>query len=66
MKLKKEVIINMMYTRKKFRFDKAEGEVWFNGAVFEIDDHTKKVNGIERLYFSAAQLAEKNRIEAKK
>ena len=32
--------LNMMYTRKKFRFDKAEGEVWFNGAVFDIDDKT--------------------------
>jgi calcineurin-like phosphoesterase len=50
--------MNMMYTRKKFRFDKAEGEVWFNGAVFEIDEGTKLVKNIERLYFSATQLAE--------
>ncbi|MBQ7096752.1 MAG: TIGR00282 family metallophosphoesterase [Clostridia bacterium] len=57
--VKKEVIMNMMYTRKKYRFDKAEGEVWFNGAVFEIDDKTKKVTNIERLYFSEAQLAGK-------
>ena len=57
--VKKEVIMKLMYTRKKYRFDKAEGEVWFNGAVFDIDDKTKKVKNIERLYFSAAQLAEK-------
>lgn len=50
--VKKEIIMDMYYTRKRFRFDKAEGEVWFNGAVFEVDDRTKKVVGIERLYFS--------------
>ncbi len=55
--VKKEIIMDMYYTRKKFRFEKAEGEVWFNGAVFEIDDKTKKVTGIERLYFSSGQLS---------
>ena len=53
---KKEIIMDMYYTRKKHRFEKAEGEVWFNGAVFEVDDKTKKVSGIERLNFSAAQI----------
>ncbi|MBQ9758003.1 MAG: TIGR00282 family metallophosphoesterase [Clostridia bacterium] len=55
--VKKEIIMDMYYTRKKYRFEKAEGEVWFSGAVFEVDDKTKKVTGIERLYFSAAELA---------
>lgn len=55
--VKKEIIMDLYYTRKKYRFEKAEGEVWFSGAVFEIDDKTKKVLEIERLYFSAAELA---------
>lgn len=58
--VKKEIIMDMYYTRKKFRFEKAEGEVWFCGAIFEIDDETKMVTGVERLYFSAAQLADRN------
>ena len=58
--VKKEIIMDMYYTRKKARFEKAEGEVWFNGAVFEIDDKTKMATGVERLYFSANGLAEKN------
>ena len=54
--VKKEIIMDMYYTRKRFRFEKAEGEVWFNGAVFEIDEKSKKVTGIERLYFSARDI----------
>ena len=50
--VKKEIIMDLYYTRKKFRFEKAEGEVWFNGVVFEMDDKTKKVIRVERLYFS--------------
>ncbi len=57
--VKKEVIMNMYYTRKRAKFEKAEGEVWFCGAVFDIDNKTKAVKDIERLYFSAKQLAEK-------
>ena len=54
--VKKEIIMDMFYTRKKYRFEKAEGEVWFNGVVFDVDDRTKKVTQIERLYFSAQQI----------
>lgn len=54
--VKKEIIMDMYYTRKKYRFEKAEGEVWFNGVVFEIDDKTKKVLGLERLNFSSTQI----------
>ncbi len=50
--VKKEIIIDMYYTRKRFKFEKAEGEVWFNGAVFDYDEKQKRVTGIERLYFS--------------
>lgn len=56
--VKKEIIIEMYYTRKKFRFEKAEGEVWFNGAVFDFDEKSKTVTGIERLNFSARQLSQ--------
>ena len=54
--VKKEIIMEMFYTRKKFRFEKAEGEVWFSGAVFEYDEKQKRVTGIERLYFNASQI----------
>ncbi len=54
--VKKEIIMDMYYTRKKFRFEKAEGEVWFAGAVFDYDEKTKKVTDIERLYFPAKEI----------
>lgn len=51
--VKKEIIMDLFYTRKKFRFEKAEGEVWFAGVIFDFDEKTKKATSIERLYFSA-------------
>lgn len=57
--VKKEIIMDLYYTRKKFRFEKAEGEVWFNGVVFDIDDKTKKVTSVDRLYFSKLEGEEK-------
>ena len=51
--VKKEIIMDMYYTRKHFRFEKAEGEVWFSGCIFDIDEKTGKVNGIERLHFNS-------------
>ncbi len=54
--VKKEIITEMYYTRKKFRFEKAEGEVWFSGAVFDYDERLRKVTAIERLYFSAKEI----------
>lgn len=50
--VKKEIITEMYYTRRRFKFEKAEGEVWFSGAVFDIDEKNGKINGLERLYFS--------------
>ena len=50
--VKKDIIMNMYYTRKRYRFEKAEGIVWFNGAVFDVDHVSGKVNSIERLRFS--------------
>ncbi len=54
--VKKEIIIDMYYTHKKFRFEKAEGEVWFSGAVFDYDTKLKKINSIERLYFPVNEI----------
>lgn len=51
---KKEIIIDFYYNAgKRQRFEKAEdGEVWFNGCIFEIDNKTKKTVSVERLRFS--------------
>ncbi len=54
--VKKEIIMDMYYSRKKFRFEKAEGEVWFNGAVFDYDVKERKIISIERLNFPVAHL----------
>lgn len=54
--VKKEIIMNMYYTRRHFRFEKAEGDVWFSGAVFDIDEKSGKIKGLERLYFDGGKL----------
>lgn len=54
--VKKEIITDMYYTRRRFRFDKAEGDVWFSGAVFDIDERTGRINDTERLYFDGGKL----------
>jgi metallophosphoesterase (TIGR00282 family) len=54
--VKKEIIMDLYYTRKRFRFEKAEGEVWFSGAVFEYDEKLRAVKSIERLYFPAKNI----------
>ncbi len=53
--VKKEVIMDLYYTRKRYRFDKAEGEVWFNGVIFETNTDGSVTN-IERLNFSAKDI----------
>ena len=51
--VKKEIILQFYYqSGKRFRFEKAEGEVWFNGCLFDIDPGTKKAVHVERLRFS--------------
>ncbi len=50
--VKKEIITDFYYSRRKQRFEKAEGEVWFSGAVFDVDERTGKTRSVERLYFS--------------
>ena len=50
--VKKEIIINQYYqTGRRFRFEKAEGEVWFHGCIFDVDSKTGKTQGVERLRF---------------
>ncbi len=48
----KDIIINFFYNYgKRYRFEKAEGEVMFNGCIFEVDNNTKKTISLERLRF---------------
>lgn len=53
--VKKEIITEMYYTRRRFKFEKAEGDVWFSGAVFDIDEKSGKVLSLERLYFDGGK-----------
>ncbi len=50
--VKKDIIIDF-FTKpeKRHRFINAEGEVWFNGCIFDIDEKTGKTVNIERLNF---------------
>ncbi len=50
--VKKDIIIKLYYERKRQKFEKAVGEVWFCGCVFDIDEKSGKVNSLNRLYFS--------------
>ena len=51
--VKKEIIIDYLYQSvKRFRFEKAQGEVWFNGCIFDIDETTGKARSVERLRFT--------------
>lgn len=55
--VRKDIIVNFYYqSGKRFRFDKAEGEVWFHGCIFDIDPSTGKATAVERLRFSSAHL----------
>lgn len=50
--VKKELIVKMYYTRKHVRFEKAEGEVFFSGCIFDIDPKSGKTESVLRLHFS--------------
>lgn len=50
--VKKENIMRMYYTRKHVKFEKAEGEVFFSGCIFDIDEKSGKTTAVERLHFS--------------
>ncbi len=48
--VRKEIILNFFRNPgKRFRFEKAEGEVFFHSCIFEIDTTTGKTVGVERL-----------------
>ena len=55
--VRKDIIVDFYYqSGKRFRFDKAEGEVWFHGCIFDIDPSTGKTTSVERLRFSSTHL----------
>lgn len=55
--VRKDIIVDFYYqSGKRFRFDKAEGEVWFHGCIFDIDPSTGKTTAVERLRFSSTHL----------
>ncbi|MBO5364121.1 MAG: TIGR00282 family metallophosphoesterase [Clostridia bacterium] len=51
--VKKDIILSFFQNPgKRYRFEKAEGEVFFHGCIFEVDITTGKTTGVERLRFS--------------
>lgn len=57
--VRKDIIIDFYYkSAKRFRFEKAEGEVWFHGCIFDVDPKSGKTVGVERLRFSAQSMRE--------
>ena len=55
--VRKDIIVNFYYQMgKRFRFEKAEGEVWFHGCIFDIDPSTGRTTKVERLRFSSSHL----------
>lgn len=51
--VRKDIIVDFYYnTVKRYRFEKAHGEVWFNGCIFDIDENTGKTTSVERLKFN--------------
>ena len=54
--VKKEIIVSHFYNPvKRVRFEKAQGEVWFCGCIFEIDEKSGKTVLVERLRFNRLQ-----------
>ncbi len=52
--VKKEIILDFYRNPgKRYRFEKAEGEVFFHGCIFEVDSTTGKTTGVERLRFAS-------------
>lgn len=57
--VRKDIIIDFYYhSCKRYRFDKAEGEVFFHGCIFDVDEKSGKTVGVERLRFSAQDMRE--------
>lgn len=55
--VRKDIIIDFYYQAgKRFRFEKAEGDVVFCGCIFDADVSTGKTVGVERLRLTAKDL----------
>lgn len=53
----KNIIIDFYYNpTRRYRFEKATGEVWFNGCIFDIDTKTGKATAVERLRFNKLEV----------
>ena len=51
--VRKDIILDFyLNPGKRYRFEKAEGEVFLHGCIFEVDVATGKTVGVERLRFS--------------
>lgn len=51
--IKKEIIIEYMYNSvKRYKFEKAHGEVWFHGCIFDVDEISGKTAAVKRLRFN--------------
>lgn len=51
--VKKEIIIDYFYNAvKRYRFEKAHGDVLFHGCIFDVDEKTGKTTAVERLRFN--------------
>ncbi len=51
--VRKDIILDFYRNPgKRYRFEKAEGEVFFHGCIFEVDETTGKTIAVERLRFS--------------
>ena len=54
--VRKDIILNFYYySGKRFRFEKAEGIVWFHGCIFDVDPSTGKTTHVQRLRFSSEE-----------
>ncbi len=55
--VEKNIIIGFYYNpTRRYRFEKATGEVWFNGCIFDIDAKTGKTTAVERLRFNKLEV----------
>ncbi len=54
--IKNEIIIEKFLNKMPIRFYEAEGEIMFNGAIFDIDTVTKKTVSVQRLKFTESEI----------
>lgn len=55
--VRKDIIVDFYYrSGKRFKFEKAEGEVLFHGCIFDVDVNSGKTVAVERLRLSAGDM----------